>query len=135
MSDFTLRREDLSTTLNNLHKCFIRNCFTIRHVALTSDFLLGLHQFLFEAIDSEPAITHKEEDDEQYDERKPTAATQIKRNDKIKSHIYTMNASELWKCTIEDTLRNYWPTEAHKKSQSILIVCSCIKSHHGGIQL
>ena len=92
-------------------------------------------RFLFEAIDSEPAITHKEEDDEQYDELKSTATTQYKRNAKINSHIHTMNALELWKCAIEDTLRGYWPTEAHKKSQSILIVCSCIKSHHGGIQL
>ena len=40
------RRDDFATTLDTLSQCIDRNCFTIRHVSLTSDFLLGFHEFL-----------------------------------------------------------------------------------------
>ena len=74
-----------------------------------------------------PSITHKEEDDEQYDKLRSTASTQNKRNDKIKSHIHTMNALELWKCAIEDTLLK--KIFANRSTQKASEYFDCLQLH------
>lgn len=46
----TVRRREISTTLQTIPDSINRQCLTLRHVALTSDFLMGFSEYLDSAI-------------------------------------------------------------------------------------
>eukprot|EP01084_Bolivina_argentea_P095676 171976_1 len=124
-------REDFSTTLDNLYECIDRGCFTVRHVALTTDFLLGFHEFLedqimalqFENLQSpqtniQTTIYYDTWDDlDYYNSIEATIAINKQHNrdilqsemykttnscKRIKGNIHEINALEFWNCAITD---------------------------------
>eukprot|EP01083_Nonionella_stella_P014851 41587_1 len=116
MAAFT-RREDFATTLDTLYHCVHRQCFTIRHVALTSDFLLGFHAFLEEQLQLDtntcvPQSNDTWDDLDYYNSIETTIAINKQRNRQQSNHtqcptehthnIQEVNALEFWNCAIED---------------------------------